>query len=396
MAAADLSSHQHHNRTRHAHTKRARMPREDVAMHNVVVDGEIDRSRVWRSNAAMHSAGNGTQWAESSSRSWLLREGRRCSSRQQKDCEDYDAIGHLFWRQVSGTVLELGGLDGQRSSKTAMFASLGHWRRIIVEGDPSWRASRRQYIASGIPDFAGVTAAVCAKPMAVHYLTKAGGPKEVQGIAEFMSERFVRHWYPELAPHVVWAPQGAGVGWDAAPWATIPHVPLNCLPLTTILQRLGVTHLNMLILDVEGAETEVLRAVDWDTITIDVLAVETTAGTRPPTDRKRVLHHMLNQTGGRYAVWEGHGRIRDRNTWFVRRGFAPNSNPSLAPTVRKLLRNAGNVTYEHERESDLAQFAAQGKEEMHNEATKRTSELAKKIDERRRRMRMRWPAYKAS
>ena len=62
-------------------------------------------------------------------------------------------------------------------------------------------------------------------------------------------------------------------------------------------------------------------------------------------------------------------------------GFAPNSNPSLAPTVRKLLRNAGNVTYEHERESDLAQFAAQGKEEMHNEATKRTSELAKKIDE---------------
>ena len=40
-----------------------------------------------------------------------------------------------------------------------------------------------------------------------------------------------------------------------------------------------------------------------------------------------MLNYMLNHTGGRYDVWEGHGRVRDRNTWFVRRGFVPLASP---------------------------------------------------------------------
>jgi len=49
---------------------------------------------------------------------------------------------------------------------------------------------------------------------------------------------------------------------------------LVCYPLQTILEAIGVTHVDLFSLYVEGAELSVLKTLDWNRITIDVIMLE--------------------------------------------------------------------------------------------------------------------------
>jgi hypothetical protein len=48
-----------------------------------------------------------------------------------------------------------------------------------------------------------------------------------------------------------------------------------CQRLAPLLRRLGISHVNLWVLDVEGAELEILRGMDWHAVTFDVISVET-------------------------------------------------------------------------------------------------------------------------
>ena len=88
---------------------------------------------------------------------------------------------------------------------------------------------------------------------------------------------------------------------------------MPCVPLTTILQLANITHVNFFMLDVEGAELDVLKSTDWSRVTFDVIAVETepdaTASYRPATYKHDVVEFL-----------ELHGYIFEfdmgRNSWF--------------------------------------------------------------------------------
>ena len=223
----------------------------------------LDLSSRWRPNAKLH--GDDPRWQDGKAHSFLTNtQNAHCKDIHRADCEDYDAFSRLFWGQVDGTVIELGGLNGIRSTKSQSFANLANWRRIVIEGDPSWRASRKQKLIAQQADVAGVTAPICKERRQVHYLHHK--ILEVQGIAEFMSTTFLQHWYPgfEMPGQAAELSGKAGI---------YSFTRLTCLPLTEILQALNVTHVNFLILDVEGAELQVLESIDWDAITIDALAV---------------------------------------------------------------------------------------------------------------------------
>ncbi len=47
-----------------------------------------------------------------------------------------------------------------------------------------------------------------------------------------------------------------------------------CLPLDAVLNPLGIWHVNFFVLDVEGAELAVLKAIDFSRLSFDVLCVE--------------------------------------------------------------------------------------------------------------------------
>ena len=49
---------------------------------------------------------------------------------------------------------------------------------------------------------------------------------------------------------------------------------MRCLPLASVLASLGVAHINLFVLDVEGAELSILQSVAWERVSFDVLCVE--------------------------------------------------------------------------------------------------------------------------
>lgn len=48
------------------------------------------------------------------------------------------------------------------------------------------------------------------------------------------------------------------------------HVPVQCLPLYSILLALNTTTIDYFSLDVEGAEMKVLKTIPWDKVNIKV------------------------------------------------------------------------------------------------------------------------------
>ena len=50
---------------------------------------------------------------------------------------------------------------------------------------------------------------------------------------------------------------------------------LQCLPLYTLIEAAGLSTVNYLSLDIEGAELSVLKTIPWDKVDIEVMTVET-------------------------------------------------------------------------------------------------------------------------
>jgi hypothetical protein len=51
-------------------------------------------------------------------------------------------------------------------------------------------------------------------------------------------------------------------------------VKANCFPLNVMLDAIGVAHVDMFSLDVEGVELQVLKSIDWSRITVSLLTIE--------------------------------------------------------------------------------------------------------------------------
>jgi hypothetical protein len=88
-----------------------------------------------------------------------------------------------------------------------------------------------------------------------------------------------------------------------------------------LLRALGVRHLDMWILDVEGAELDVLKAMDFSAVEVDVLGVELD-GANPAKDA--ACRELLDKAGFEATGEEfTPGQNVQRNCWFMRRGFVP-------------------------------------------------------------------------
>lgn len=77
------------------------------------------------------------------------------------DGEVVDALEHFFWGQTDGVAVELGALDGSLETHSMTFdleSSCG-WKRILVDGNPQYRAGMKQKS----PHSFSVNAAICEK-----------------------------------------------------------------------------------------------------------------------------------------------------------------------------------------------------------------------------------------
>ena len=71
---------------------------------------------------------------------------------------------------------------------------------------------------------------------------------------------------------------------------------LQCVPLCTLLLAMGNPTVNWFILDIEGAEYQVLQTIPWTLVDIEMISVETDlAGEIMPGSRQEIIDYMKSQ-----------------------------------------------------------------------------------------------------
>ena len=71
---------------------------------------------------------------------------------------------------------------------------------------------------------------------------------------------------------------------------------LQCVPLYTLLLALDNPTVNWFILDIEGAEYQVLQTIPWHLVDIEMISVETDlAGVVMPGSRQEIIDYMKSQ-----------------------------------------------------------------------------------------------------
>ena len=244
-----------------------------------------------------------------------------------QDREDQYLVEKYFWARGGGIILESGALDGIRISTSLMFNKLFGWKAIHIDANP------RNYarLIVNRPDALNIHVAICHTPRLVHWLAEpdpvvpisALNKAEIDrlsneeksssmvqigsgvgGIYEFMARNFIHDFYPNI---------------EAKGDKAIEGMPMvACRPLAPLLSLFGISHIHVWVLDVEGAELEVLKAVDFSAVVIDVIFVEADGG-NPGKDAGVIS--LLNANG---FIHEGNFL---RSDWFVRSGFVKSSKP---------------------------------------------------------------------
>jgi hypothetical protein len=214
--------------------------------------------------------------------------------------EDIYAHEHFFRDKSGGLILESGALDGLTFSVSHFFVKARGWRAIHVEGSPkSYEALVRNR-----PESLNVHAAICTQLTYLHFAEKlvdpAGGGSTA-GFWEFMSDHIKSSYWSELK--------------SAADVDTLPMVP--CRRLSSILALFAISHIDLWILDMEGAEMEALNTFDFSAVTVDVIAVELD-GSNPVKDAE-VRAFILSK---KYDLFD---KADMNNDWYVRKGFVRES-----------------------------------------------------------------------
>lgn len=241
--------------------------------------------------------------------------------------EVWYAMQLLFYGKENGLSIELGGLDGTMLTRceTEELEKF-NWKRIVVEANPRYRGS-----LSTLKQAAAVSAAICGSNNTLHFANNVQDPF-VSGIVEFMSSSFVKKFHPHLAnilsktrnestPSVEWP-------------ASVVEVP--CVEMSALLHTLHITHVNLWLLDTEGAELNVLRTVDWSVVVFDVIIVETEQKHRARGFAQEVKTFLEARDYVLMALRRG------RNSWYRHKSFV---TASRSQNLEKYMYFLNNVVY---------------------------------------------------
>ena len=181
--------------------------------------------------------------------------------------EDDFLMNKYFNNICDGTYLEIGALDGIRYSNSYLFYKGLGWRGVLIEPNTFSFSKLKKNRPTSDELFNN---AVCSQARDVHVVNKrsnkGSGGSPVDGIYEFMSKSFLKKHYPDLD--------------------TKRMRKIKCKPLSLIIEESSFAKnevIDFLSIDVEGAEFEVLKTLDFNKHQFGVIFYEAD-GSNPQKD----------------------------------------------------------------------------------------------------------------
>jgi FkbM family methyltransferase len=214
--------------------------------------------------------------------------------------EDIHLYENYFFGMTGGIIVESGALDGDLFSTTYMFEKYFNWLPIHIEGG----IKHYNKLIVNRPNAVNINAALCNESRTLHYLSRrAGSP--VDGIIEFMEPRFIQRF------HKMYSLQKTEDFLQE----------IQCMRFYDVLNQLGIRHIDLWVLDVEGAEYQVLQGSDFSKLEVDVIIVETVRRDFVAAETA-LVKNFLNSFG--YTCTPFHN-----NEVCYRQGFEPSKKPNL-------------------------------------------------------------------
>lgn len=179
------------------------------------------------------------------------------------------AVDEILNQKRGGFFTEVGAYDGLSLSNSIFFEKSRGWTGLLIEANPRAYRELRAKDSKAWSTPACISMSNQVELGATFLAHGMLGGYGNQGGSRFETNKFDRA--KETDPYVY-------------------DIKTNCFPLNVMLDAIGVNHVDMFSLDVEGAELQVLQSIDWTKLTLLVLVVEVNG-------KGREIHDFMTAQG---------------------------------------------------------------------------------------------------
>lgn len=221
--------------------------------------------------------------------------------------EDRIVAESLFFGSRNGLIVEVGANDGYMMSSSYALEKYFDWKSVLIEGDPVLAAD----IPKHRPDALALNLLVCDDFRSMRF-----SPMGTQGgIVDHMTDAFLKDWHLRGTD-------------DRASFIERQSIPLvECVPLGWVFEQLDIWKMDVLVVDLNGAELAALQSINFDFIVAQVVAVSV-AAKNTAEYRDAITSYMLNYRynpltwPSRALSWFVKDPRKNLMLWFTRRDFA--------------------------------------------------------------------------
>lgn len=171
------------------------------------------------------------------------------SHNQDKILEEY-----VFKGLKNGVFVDIGAHDGISINNTLYFEETNQWTGINVEPIPEVF----QRLVKNRPNSINLNCAISNKDGTAEFILNKGYTEMISGLKETFDPRHNNRLNHEISMH----------------GGTTQVITVNTKRLESILDEHNITHIHYLSIDVEGAEFEVIKSINFDKVFIDVIGFE--------------------------------------------------------------------------------------------------------------------------
>ena len=171
-----------------------------------------------------------------------------------QDKQDEYLEKNIFKGHKNGVFMDVGAHNGICINNTLHFEKHNNWTGINIE------PIKKIYdqLVVNRPNSININCAICNNDGHTEFIQNSGHTEMLSGIKHTYDKRHSNRLHTE----------------NKAYGSTTNIIKVNTQKIETICNEHSIKHINYLSIDVEGAEFEVIKSINFDTLFIDVIGFE--------------------------------------------------------------------------------------------------------------------------
>lgn len=181
---------------------------------------------------------------------------------------------NVFKGKTNGFFVEVGALDGFGASNTFFFEKERNWSGILIEPNP---IEFNKMINIDRPLSIKENCAISDNEMDINFLSIEGPCNVLSGIMEFYNPQHIERINRELNMYSSYP-----IGHEL--YSNKQVIQMKAVKLQTLFDKYNIKDIDLISIDVEGAEMQVLKSIDFDKVNINCFLIENNYGLDKETD----------------------------------------------------------------------------------------------------------------